>query len=251
MKLISWNVNGLRSAMKSGFIDFLAAEQPEMVCLQEIKCTENVVEPLWAAHYATFWNPAEKKGYSGTALFTRPTPRQVAFGLALDEPDLEGRVITAEYDDFFLVTVYAPNSKDGLTRLPYRQQWDEIFLRYTKSIERNKPVIICGDLNVAHTELDIAHPERHARTAGFTREERAGFSRLVEAGFIDTFREFEKGGGHYTWWSNFANARSRNLGWRIDYFLISPALRPRLRSAFILPAVGGSDHCPVGIELER
>lgn len=148
------------------------------------------------------------------------------------------------------MTVYAPNSGDKLTRLPYRQNWDELFLTYAKSLERKKPVIICGDLNVAHTELDIAHPEHHARTAGFTREERAGFGRLVETGFIDTFREFEKGGGHYTWWSNFANARARNLGWRIDYFLISPALRPRLRAAFILPMVMGSDHCPVGVELD-
>jgi len=250
MKLISWNVNGLRSVVRKGFHDFLAREQPDVLCLQEIKCSSaDCSEPLWEADYETHWNPAEKKGYSGTALFTKPRPLALACGLGLAEHDNEGRVITAEYADFFLITVYTPNSKDGLVRLPYRQQWDALFLEYAKRLEQRKPVIICGDLNVAHTELDIAHPARHRFTAGFTDEERAGFGRLLEVGFIDTFREFEKGGGHYTWWSNFAGARARNLGWRIDYFVISPALRPRLKSAFILPAVMGSDHCPVGIEL--
>jgi exodeoxyribonuclease-3 len=249
MKLLSWNVNGLGSVLKKGFTDFLSAEQPDVLCLQEIKCTEADCASLWTTQYASSWNPAQKKGYSGTALFSKEQPANVRFGIE-GKADDEGRVITADFARFFLVNVYCPNSKGDLSRLPYRQQWDQELLAHLKSLEQTKPVVVCGDLNVAHTPIDIAHPKRNERTAGFTIEERRGFDALVQAGFIDTFREFEKGGGHYTWWSNFANARARNLGWRIDYFLISPALRPQLKSASILPHIMGSDHCPVAIELD-
>jgi exodeoxyribonuclease-3 len=182
-------------------------------------------------------------------ILTRPEPLSVRRGIGIAEHDNEGRVLTAEYPDFFLVNVYVPNSKRELTRLPYRQQWDRDFLGYLKGLEREKPVIFCGDFNVAHLEIDLARPKQNVKTHGFTPEERAGFDAFVRAGFIDTFRVFEKGGGHYTWWSLMAGARARNIGWRIDYFLASEALAPRLKSAFIRPEVIGSDHCPVGIEL--
>lgn len=250
MKLISWNVNGLRAVLKKNFLEFLADENPDVLCLQETKCSPDDVEQLWPASYATYWNCAEKKGYSGTAIFTRRRPLRVTNGMGLAEHDREGRVITAEYDDFFLVNVYTPNSKRGLERLPYRQEWDAAFLKFLKKLERTKPVVFCGDLNVAHTEIDLANPKANVRNHGFTIEERNGFSALVRAGFVDTFREFEKGGGHYTWWSPLAGARARNVGWRIDYFLISAALRPRLKRAAILAQVTGSDHCPVMIMLD-
>lgn len=249
MKLISWNVNGLRAVLKKNFLEFLADENPDVLCLQETKCSPDDVEQLWPASYATYWNCAEKKGYSGTAIFTRRRPLRVTNGMGLAEHDREGRVITAEYDDFFLVNVYTPNSKRGLERLPYRQEWDAAFLKFLKKLERTKPVVFCGDLNVAHTEIDLANPKANVRNHGFTIEERNGFSALVRAGFVDTFREFEKGGGHYTWWSPLAGARARNVGWRIDYFLISAELRPRLKRAAILAQVTGSDHCPVMMEL--
>jgi exodeoxyribonuclease-3 len=235
--------------LKKGFAEFLGGEQPDVLCLQEIKCTEADCASLWTTQYSASWNSAQKKGYSGTALFSKEAPASVRFGVD-GKADDEGRVITAEFKRFHLVNVYCPNSKGDLSRLPYRQQWDQELLTYLKMLEQTKPVVVCGDLNVAHTTIDIAHPKRNERTAGFTIEERRGFDALVQAGFIDTFRVFEPGGGHYTWWSNFANARSRNLGWRIDYFLISPALRPQLKSASILPHVMGSDHCPVAIELD-
>lgn len=249
VKLISWNVNGLRAVLRKNFLEFLDAEKPDVLCLQETKCTPDQIEQLWPAKYTTFWNSAEKKGYSGTAIFTRTRPLQVTPHLGVVDHDKEGRVLTAEYDDFFLVNVYVPNSKRELTRLPYRQTWDRDFLRFLKKLERKKPVIFCGDLNVAHTEIDLTHPKANVKNHGFTPEERAGFGAFVTAGFVDTFREFEKEGGHYTWWSQMSNARARNVGWRIDYFLISAALRPRLKRAFIRPEVLGSDHCPVGIEL--
>jgi exodeoxyribonuclease-3 len=250
VKLISWNVNGLRAVLKKNFLEFLAAEKPDVLCLQEIKCTPDQVEPLWPASYAAYWNGAEKKGYSGTAIFTRTPPLKVTPHIGIAEHDHEGRVLTAEYEDFFLVNVYTPNSKRELERLPYRQVWDADFLAYLKKLERKKPVIFCGDLNVAHTELDLANPQANIHNHGFTPEERQGFTALVNAGFVDTFREFEKGGGHYTWWSPLSGARARNIGWRIDYFLISRSLRPRLKKAFIRADVPGSDHCPIGIELE-
>jgi exodeoxyribonuclease III len=250
VKLISWNVNGLRAVLKKNFLEFLDTEQPDVLCLQEIKCGPNDVEQLWPRHYTTFWNSAEKKGYSGTAIFTKVRPLKVVPHIDISEHDREGRVLAAEFENFFLVNVYVPNSKRDLSRLTYRQKWDKDFLAYLKKLEKKKPVIFCGDLNVAHTEIDLANPRANIHNHGFTAEERAGFTAFVNAGFIDTFREFEKGGGHYTWWSVFSGARSRNIGWRIDYFLISKSLRPRLKSAFIRDTIPGSDHCPVGIEIE-
>ena len=250
MKLISWNVNGLRAVIRKNFLDYLADEAPDVLCLQETKAGPNEVEQLWPAYYTTYWNVASKKGYAGTALFTRTRPVAVTCGIGISEHDDEGRVLTAEYGDFFLVNVYVPNSKRELTRLPYRQRWDLAFLRYLKKLELKKPVIFCGDFNVAHTELDLANPKGNMGTHGFTQEERAGFMAFIEAGFIDAFREFEKGGGYYTWWSPLTGARAQNIGWRIDYFLLSAALRPRLKGAFIRCEVPGSDHCPVGVEIE-
>lgn len=249
MKLVSWNVNGLRAVLRKNFLEFLEQESPEILCLQETKCRPEDVEMLWPSSYQTHWNWAEKKGYSGTAIFTRKRPLNVTRGIGIAEHDQEGRVLTAEFGDFFLVNVYVPNSQRELTRLPYRQRWDADFLAYLKALESRKPVVFCGDLNVAHTEIDLANPKANVRNHGFTPEERAGFSAVVESGFVDTFREFEKSGGHYTWWSPMSGARARNVGWRIDYFLVSGALRPRLKSAFIRPSVLGSDHCPVGLEL--
>lgn len=250
MKIISWNVNGIRSVLRKNFLDYLAAEQPDVLCLQETKAGPDDVEQLWPATYTTFWNVAQRKGYSGTAIFTRPRPIAVTRGINITEHDNEGRVLAAEYPDFFLVNVYVPNSKRELTRLAYRQQWDRDFLQYLKQLELKKPVVFCGDLNVAHTEIDLANPKSNVRNHGFTPEERAGFTAVVKSGFLDTFREFETGGGHYTWWSPFSGARARNVGWRIDYVLISPALRPRLKRAFIHSQIAGSDHCPVGIEFD-
>ena len=250
MKLVSWNVNGLRSILRKNFVEYLVAEEPDILCVQETRATPDDVEQLWPASYMTYWNWAEKKGYSGTAIFSRTRPKEVTRGIGMAHHDTEGRVLTAEFDTFFLVNVYVPNSQRELTRLPYRQTWDRDFLVFLQGMERHKPVIVCGDLNVAHTELDLANPRANVRNHGFTPEERSGFDALVKAGFIDTFREFERAGGHYTWWSPMSGARARNVGWRIDYFLVSAGLRPRLRSAFIRPSVTGSDHCPVGIVLD-
>ena len=250
MKLISWNVNGLRAVLKKNFLEFLSTEKPDVLCLQETKCTPDQVEQLWPASYTTFWNSAEKKGYSGTAIFTKERPLKVTPHIGVAEHDKEGRVLTAEYADFFLVNVYAPNSKRELTRLAYRQQWDKDFLAHLKKLEKKKPVVWCGDLNVAHMEIDLSNPKANVKNHGFTPEERAGFDAVVNAGFVDTFRKFEKGGGHYTWWSQMSNARARNIGWRLDYFLLSQSLCPRLKRAAILPHVTGSDHCPVVIELK-
>lgn len=250
MKLISWNVNGLRAVLRKNFLDYLESEAPDILCLQESKAGPNDVEQLWPADYTTYWNTAAKKGYSGTVIFSKQRPARITLGMGKAEHDGEGRLMTAEYDDFYLVNVYVPNSKRDLSRLAYRQAWDRDFLKYLKKLERRKPVIFCGDLNVAHTEQDLANPKANVKNHGFTPEERAGFTAFVEAGFIDTFREFVQGNGHYTWWSVMAGARSRNIGWRLDYFLISQALRPSLRQAFIRPDIMGSDHCPVGIELK-
>ena len=250
VKLISWNVNGLRAVLRKNFLEYLDSEAPDVLCLQETKAGPNDVEQLWPAAFTTHWYTAERKGYSGTVVFTKNRPLKISQGIGIETHDREGRVVTAEYGDFFLVNVYVPNSQRELTRLPYRQEWDRDFLRYLKKLEKRKPVIFCGDLNVAHTEIDLANPKSNMKNHGFTPEERAGFGALVKAGFVDTFREFEKGGGHYTWWSPMAGARARNVGWRLDYFLVSPALRPRLKSAFIRREILGSDHCPVGIELD-
>jgi exodeoxyribonuclease III len=250
MKLISWNVNGLRAVLKKNFLEFIDSERPDILCLQETKCTPDQVEQLWPRHYTTYWNSAQKKGYSGTAIFTKERPLKVEPHIGVSEHDNEGRVLTAEFKEYFLVNVYVPNSKRELERLPYRQQWDVDFLKFLKKLEKKKPVIFCGDLNVAHTEIDLANPKANVRNHGFTIEERDGFTTFVNAGFVDTFREFEKSGGHYSWWSPMSGARARNVGWRIDYFLISQSLRPRLKKAFILPKILGSDHCPVGIEIK-
>jgi exodeoxyribonuclease-3 len=249
MKLVSWNVNGLRAVLRKNFLEYLEQEHPDILCLQETKAGPNDVEQLWPAAYTTYWNEAQKKGYAGTTIFTKTRPVQVTRGIGNQAHDNEGRVLTAEYADFLVVNVYVPNSQRELTRLEYRQEWDRAFLRYLKKLERRKPVIVCGDLNVAHTELDLTNPKANVRNHGFTVEERAGFSAFIKAGLVDTFREFEKGGGHYTWWSPMAGARARNVGWRIDYFLISTSLRPQLKQAFIRSKVQGSDHCPVGIEI--
>jgi exodeoxyribonuclease III len=249
MKLVSWNVNGLRSILRKNFLEYLDDEKPDVLCLQETKCNPDEIEQLWPVAYATYWCPAQKKGYSGIALFTRTRPLKVTPHIGVAEHDLEGRVLAAEFADFFLVNVYVPNSKRDLSRLPYRKQWDRAFLGYLKKLQRAKPVIFCGDLNVAHTELDLAHPRANVGNHGFTPQERAGFDAFLKAGFIDTFREFQKDGGHYTWWSVMTGARARNIGWRLDYFLISASLRPRLKGAFIRSKVEGSDHCPVGIEI--
>ena len=250
MKLISWNVNGLRAVLKKNFLEFLDAEQPDLLCLQETRCTPDNVEPLWPRHYATYWNCAEKPGYAGTAIFTKLRPLKVTPHLGLAAHDREGRVLTAEYLDFFLVDVYVPNSQRGLARLPYRQEWDADFLKFLKRLEQKKPVIFCGDFNVAHTEKDLANPKANVHNHGFTLEERNGFTAFIRAGFVDSFREFEPGGGHYTWWSPMSGARARDIGWRIDYVLLSRSLRPRLKQAFIRPKIMGSDHCPVGVVLE-
>ncbi len=250
MKLISWNVNGLRAVLRKNFVPFLDETNPDVLCVQETRCASADIEPLWTSRWHAHWNCAEKKGYSGTATFSRVAPLSVSVGIGIADHDREGRVLTTEFKDFFLVNVYVPNSQRELTRLAYRQQWDRDFLRYLKKLERTKPVIVCGDMNVAHTELDLANPKANVKNHGFTPEERAGFTTMVEAGLVDTFREFERGGGHYTWWSRMPGVRARNIGWRLDYFLVSAALRPKLRRAFILKEVPGSDHCPVGIELK-
>ncbi len=251
MKLISWNVNGIRAVLKKGFMDFIEEHDPDILCLQETKATPDQVELDLPQYPYKLWNSAEKKGYSGTAVFSKVQPVTTVNGINTPEHDSEGRVITAEYPDFFLVNVYTPNSKRGLERLPYRQEeWDPAFLNYVKALEKTRPVIFCGDLNVAHKEIDLARPADNRRNAGFTDEERAGFDNIVNAGFIDTFREFEKEGGHYSWWSYMANAREKNIGWRIDYFCVSSALRPRLKGASILANIMGSDHAPVVLEIE-
>lgn len=251
MKLYSWNVNGIRATLgkDKGLRDFVATHQPDILCLQETKARpEQVVHNLGYAHES--WNWADKPGYSGTAIFSRTVPIQVDKGLGITELDTEGRVLTAEYDDFYLVNVYTPNSQDELRRLAYRtQKWDPAFRAHMVNLDKHKPVLVCGDLNCAHTELDIARPKENVRTAGFTPEERAELNLHLAAGFVDTFRLFESGGGHYSWWSMRGGARARNVGWRIDYFLASARLKPRITAARIHADVHGSDHCPVSVEL--
>jgi len=252
MKLVSWNVNGVRAALKKGLLEFMESSDADAICLQEAKAHPGDVQHIvWPGGYQMYWNPAVKKGYSGTVTFAREKPLSVALGIGLPEHDGEGRVITTEFADFFLMNVYQPNSQRGLTRLDYRvKEWDPAFLVYLRKLDKKKPVIFCGDLNVAHTELDLANPKTNRRNAGFTDEERANFSTLLASGFVDTLREFEKGPGQYTWWSLMANCRARNIGWRVDYFVASERLRPSLKRAYVLPKVLGSDHCPIGLELK-
>lgn len=252
MKLISWNVNGVRATLKKGLLDYFKTARADIICLQETKAHPGDVQHVeWPAGYEVYWNSADKKGYSGTVVFTKVKPIKVTNGIGDPAHDGEGRVITVEYDEFHLVNAYQPNSQRGLTRLDYRtQEWDPAFLKHLKKLEKKKPVIFCGDLNVAHTELDLTNPKTNRRNAGFTDEERGNFSALLAAGYVDTFREFEKGPGHYTWWSQMMNCRPRNIGWRVDYFVASAALKPALKRAWISPEVMGSDHCPVGLELK-
>ena len=250
MKIISWNVNGIRACLKKGLLDFIKSSDADILCFQETKANQEQVE-LELDGFNQFWNSAEKKGYSGTLILSKINPSNFYLGMDIQKHDNEGRLITLDYPDFFLVNVYTPNAQRGLTRLDYRtKEWDVDFLNYLKKIEKIKPVIFCGDLNVAHTEIDLANPKSNKRNAGFTDEERFGFDRFLEEGFVDTFREFEKEPGNYTWWSYMFEARKKNIGWRIDYFCVSQILRDKLKSAFILPEILGSDHCPIGIELK-
>jgi exodeoxyribonuclease-3 len=264
MKIYSWNVNGIRAVLrKDALKPFIEAETPDILCLQETKAQvgEAVID---LPQYTEYWHSAEKKGYSGTAILSTMPALSISNGLPADiqakfdmtadgygDPNTEGRVLTAEYEKFYLVTVYTPNAKDDLSRIPLRHtHWDPAFLEYCQLLEKSKPVIFCGDLNVAHTELDLANPKPNRGKKGFTDEERSGFSAFLEAGFVDTLRLFKEGNGFYTWWSHFGGARERNVGWRIDYFLVSSALRDKVTAADIHPAVLGSDHCPVSITID-
>lgn len=250
MKLISWNVNGLRACVGKGFLDFLKEADADIFCIQETKMQEGQLA-LDLPGYYQYWNYAEKKGYSGTAVFTKEEPVSVSYGIGMEEHDKEGRVITLEYPEFYLVTVYTPNSQDGLARLPYRMKWEEDFLSYLKKLEEKKPVVFCGDLNVAAEEIDLKNPKTNRKNAGFSDEEREKFRELKAAGFIDTFRYFyPELEGAYSWWSYRFQARAKNAGWRIDYFLVSQCLQERLKDAVIYKDVMGSDHCPVGLFLE-
>lgn len=250
MNLISWNVNGLRACAGKGFADTFAALDADFFCLQETKMQAGQLD-LTFPGYRSYWNYADKKGYSGTAIFTRHEPLAVTYGIGIDEHDHEGRVITLEMPDFYLVTVYTPNSQDGLRRLDYRMQWEDDFLRYLQQLDSKKPVIVCGDLNVAHEEIDLKNPKTNRRNAGFTDEEREKFSTLLyKGGFLDTFRTLYPDQVTYSWWSYRFQARQKNAGWRIDYFLISERLRPRLVDARIHTDILGSDHCPVELILK-
>jgi exodeoxyribonuclease-3 len=264
MKIYSWNVNGIRAVVRKGALqEFMKNEKPDILCLQETKAKQGQAEIEFKG-YSEFWYSAEKPGYSGTAIFTKVKPLQVINGLPQEiikkykvsgdiygDPNLEGRVIAAEFDKFWLATVYTPNAKDDLSRVPLRHKhWDPAFLAYMKELEKTKPVIFTGDLNVAHTPDDLANPKPNIGKKGFTDEEREGFQNFVDAGFIDTFRMFHKGNGFYTWWSHFAKSRERNVGWRIDYFLASKDLRSKIKKAEIHPDVMGSDHCPTSVVVD-
>ncbi|PIO00262.1 exodeoxyribonuclease III [archaeon CG10_big_fil_rev_8_21_14_0_10_43_11] len=246
MKLLSWNVNGIRSALKKGFLASIQKHDPDVVCLQETKTDKT---ELLLPGYHQFWNAAHKKGYSGTAVFTKIKPRVVFYDIPNHTE--EGRVITLEFDDFFLVNVYTPNAKRGLLRITYRLKWDADFRAYVKELTQKKQVVICGDLNVAHKAIDLANPQANRRNAGFSDEERESFQKLLNAGFVDTFRMFNQEPNNYTWWTYRFNARERNIGWRIDYFLVNTLFEKRVKSAGILNNVTGSDHCPVTIELKK
>ena len=250
MKLISWNVNGLRACMNKGFPEFFQQEAPDILCLQETKLQPHQIE-LELPGDRQYWNSAEKKGYSGTALFTRQEPLDVTFGIGAAEHDTEGRVITAEYEDFFLVCCYTPNAQRELTRLAYRMEWEDAFRAYLKGLDGKKPVILCGDLNVAHQEIDLKNPKSNRGNAGFTDEERGKMTELLAAGFTDSFRYlYPDVTGAYSWWSYMRRARDNNAGWRIDYFLVSDRLRERIADSRILSHVMGSDHCPVELDLK-
>lgn len=251
MKLISWNVAGLRACYKKGFLDFFKKENADIVCLQETKVLEEQL-PFHIDNYYMYLNPAEKKGYSGTMILTKELPLQVFYGLDIEKHDHEGRVITLEYQDFYVVTVYTPNAKAGLERLDYRMEWEDDFRKYLKSLEKTKPVICCGDFNVAHQEIDLKNAKANIGNAGFTYEEREKFSQLLDSGFVDTYRYlYPDKEGMYSWWSYMRNARANNAGWRIDYFIMSKDYISHLEDAMIYTDVFGSDHCPIGILLKK
>lgn len=265
VKIYSWNVNGIRAVHKKSLWEpFLEETKPDILCLQEIKAKTDQLAGIPLKGYDAFWYPADKPGYSGTAILSKTAPKQVINGLpeqlikrfkvegdSYGNPNKEGRVIAAEFDKFWVVTVYTPNAKDDLSRIPLREkQWDPAFLAYCRQLEQQKPVVFCGDLNVAHSENDLANPKPNVGKKGFTTEERSGFQAFIDAGFVDTLRLFKQGNGYYTWWSHFARARQRNVGWRIDYFLVSAALKSNVRAANIHPQIMGSDHCPISLELE-
>lgn len=249
MKLYSWNVNGLRACMTKGFADFLQEAAPDIICLQETKMQREQADFVFPG-YEEYWNSAERKGYSGTAVFTRVKPLVVTYGLGQEEHDKEGRVITLEFESFYLVTVYTPNSKDGLARLDYRMVWEDVFRAYLQELDAKKPVVVCGDLNVAAEEIDLKNPKTNRKNAGFTDEERAKFRELKAAGFTDSFRYLHPEEVKYSWWSYRFKAREKNAGWRIDYFVVSDRIAAKLRSAEIHNEVFGSDHCPVSVELD-
>lgn len=250
MKLISWNVNGLRACVNKGFLDIFTQLDGDIFCIQESKLQEGQIE-LELPGYYQYWNYAKKKGYSGTAVFTREEPLAVSYGIGMEEHDQEGRVITLEYEKYYLVTVYTPNSQSELARLTYRMEWEDVFLNYLSALKENKPVIFCGDLNVAHQEIDLKNPKTNRKNAGFTDEERGKFSKLLEHGFIDTFRYFYPEKEQvYSWWSYRFKAREKNAGWRIDYFCVSEDLKQYLRDAKIHTDIMGSDHCPVELDIE-
>ena len=256
MKYISWNVNGIRACIKKGFLNFIQNEDPDIICIQETKAYESQVE-LDLPNYNHYWNSANKAGYSGTLTLSKKKPINIYNGLGIEKHDQEGRVIALEFEDHYIVNVYTPNSKRDLSRLNYRsQEWNKDFLFHMQELEKEKPVIFCGDLNVAHTEIDLANPQSNKTTkskpgnAGFTNEERKGFDDIVNAGFIDSFRFFNNESGNYTWWSYMFNSRKKNVGWRIDYFCLSRSLKNNLKDSFIYSDVLGSDHCPIGIEID-
>lgn len=249
MKLISWNVNGLRACMNKGFEDFLRASGADAFCLQETKMQREQADFVFDG-YEEYWNSAEKKGYSGTAIFSKNAPLNVTYGIGIEEHDKEGRVITAEYENFYLVTVYTPNSQRELARLDYRMEWEDVFRAYLLELDKKKPVIVCGDLNVAAEEIDLKNPKTNRKNAGFTDEERAKFRELKAAGFVDTFRRLHPEEVKYSWWSYMFKAREKNAGWRIDYFVVSERIADKVQAAEIHTEILGSDHCPVSIEID-
>ena len=251
MKLVSWNVNGLRAVLKKGFQDFFKDIDADIFCVQETKMQEGQAEMDFAEGYHTYLNYAEKKGYSGTAVFTKKEPINVSYGIGIEEHDKEGRVITLEFEKFFLVNCYTPNSKRELERLDYRMTWEDAFRKYLLKLNKKKPVILCGDLNVAHKEIDLKNPKTNRGNAGFTDEERQKMTELLDSGFTDSFRYlYPEKTDSYTWWSYFANSREKNIGWRIDYFIVSKSIKNTIQEAYIYDTILGSDHCPVGIDVE-
>ena len=250
MKLISWNVNGIRACLTKGFTDFFEAVNADVFCIQETKCQEGQVDLKFDGYYS-FWNSAERKGYSGTAIFCKNKPLNVTYGIGIEEHDKEGRVITVEFEKYYVVTIYTPNSKRGLERLEYRQVWEDEVRKYLLNLKNKKPVIMCGDLNVAHKEIDLKNPKTNRENAGFTDEEREKMTNLLDVGFVDTYRYlYPDKEEAYSWWSYMGRAREKNIGWRIDYFIVSDDIKDKIKDAMIYPDIFGSDHCPVGLEID-